>query len=79
MNEFYASRRRYIRPVLFFLPVMALFAIVHEHQAIAIPLVLVGFVVTAVMIGMNYRVSRRADLRLKAEKRDWEAQHAQPS
>lgn len=72
MEEYYASRRRYVRPVLVFLPVMVLFAIVHEHPAIAIPLTLAGFVVTVVMIGSNYRVARRADLRLKVEKHAWE-------
>jgi hypothetical protein len=51
---------------------MVVFAIVHEHPAIAIPITLAGFVVTAVMIGLNYRVARRADLRLKVEKHAWE-------
>jgi hypothetical protein len=72
MDEHYASRRRYVRPVLVFLPVMVLFAIVHEHPAIASPITLAGFVVTAVMIGLNYGVARRADLRLKVEKHAWE-------
>jgi hypothetical protein len=72
MDEYSASRHRYVRPVLVFLPVMVVFAIVHEHPAIAIPITLAGFVVTAVMIGLNYRVARRADLRLKVEKHAWE-------
>jgi hypothetical protein len=72
MDDYYGSRRRYVRPVLVFLPVMVLFAIVHEHPAIAIPITLAGFVVTVVMIGLNYRVARRADVRLKAEKHAWE-------
>ena len=45
---------------------------VHEHPAIAIPITLAGFLVTVVMIGLSYRVARRADLRLKVEKHAWE-------
>jgi hypothetical protein len=38
----------------------------------------VGFVVSIVMIEQNYRIQRRLNVRLKAEKREWEAKQARP-
>ena len=78
MDEWRASRRRQIRPVLVFLPVMILFAVLHT-QMVSVPIVLVGIVVTGVMIVQNGVIGWRADRRLKAEKREWEAKHREPS
>ena len=78
MDQWQESRRRYIRPVLVFLPVMAV-AYVKIHNMISVPILLVGTVVALVMVGQNGRIALRADRRLKAEKRDWEARQGRSS
>lgn len=79
MDEWRASRRRYIRPGLVFAPVMVVSYNVHAHEALALSILLGGGVVTWVMIGRNRKVALIADRRLKAEKREWEAKHREPS
>lgn len=72
MDQFHASRRRYIRPVLVFLPVMFL-ALVLPWEVPALVLLAVGVITVLVMVAQNFMVARRADQRLKAEKREWKA------
>jgi hypothetical protein len=72
-----ASIRRYIRPTLVLLPTMLL-ALVIPNKVLAQVLLGVGFVVSIVMIEQNYRIQRRLNVRLKAEKREWEAKQARP-
>ena len=79
MDEWRASRRRQIRPVLVFLPVMALTYFEIRHEAVALSILLVGMLLTGVMIVQNGVLGWRADRRLKAEKREWEAEHGEPS
>jgi hypothetical protein len=75
MDQYRASRRRYFR-VLVFLPVMfLLLGLQNLHVPAPILLVLlgVGFIVTTVIIWQNAVVAVRADRRLRAEKREWDA------
>ena len=72
-----ASMRRYIRPTLVLLPTMLL-ALVIPNKVLAQVLLGVGFIVSIVMIEQNYRIQRRLNVRLKAEKREWEAKQARP-
>jgi hypothetical protein len=50
------------------------------HAPVAVDLVLlgVGAIASFVLTGQNYVIQRRASLRLKAEKREWEAKQARP-
>ena len=77
MDQFYASRRRYIRPVLVFFPVLFL-ALVIPWKISALVLLGVGLIVVLIMVAQNFMVARRADQRLKAEKREWKARQARP-
>ena len=77
MDQYRASRRRYLRG-LFFLPVMFLVLVIPQ-QAPALVLLGVGGIVEFVIIWQNGVVAMRADRRLKAEKREWDAKHAGPS
>jgi len=79
MDEWRASRRRQIRPVLVFLPVMVVSYNLHAHEAVALSILLLGGLVTGVMIVQNGVIGWRADRRLKAEKREWQAKHREPS
>jgi hypothetical protein len=78
LDEYYASRRRYIRPVLVLFATMLLFFPTRRYEVAALAVVGVGGLVFFVMIGQNYRVERRADKRMKAENREWEAKQARP-
>lgn len=77
LDEYYASRRRYIRPVLVFLPIMFLFLAIRKYQVPALILLGVGSIAFFVMIWRNAIIAVRADRRLKAEKREWDAKQAQ--
>ena len=79
LDEYYASRRRYIRPVLVLFAMMLLFFATRKYEVLALTLVGVGMLVFFVLICQNYRVERRADKKMKAEKREWEAKHARPT
>ena len=79
MDQYRASRRRYIRPALVFLPVMFLvlgLQNLHVPPPVLVVLLLVGGTVTSVIIWQNAVVALRADRRLKAEKHEWEARQA---
>lgn len=76
MDEYRASRRRYFRPPLVFLPTMfLLLGLQNLHVPAPVLLVLLGMgsIVTFVMVWRNAKVAIRADRRLKAEKREWDA------
>ena len=73
MDQWRASKRRAIRPPLVFLPFMVVVAIVHDHEVVSVALTLVGMVAALAMAGQNFIIGRRAERRLKAEKREWEA------
>jgi Na+/H+ antiporter NhaC len=79
MEEFYASRRRYIRPVLVFLPVMFITLAIRKYEVAALMLIGVGLIVTLFMVAQNGVLAMRADRRLRAEKREWKAKQARPS
>ena len=76
-EDYNASIRRYIRPTLVFLPTMFL-ALVIPNEVLALVVLGVGFIVSIVMVEQNYRIQRRLNVRLKAEKREWEAKQAGP-
>jgi hypothetical protein len=76
-EDYHASIRRYIRPTLVFLPTMFL-ALVIPNEVLALVVLGVGFIVSIVMVEQNYRIQRRLNVRLKAEKREWEAKQAGP-
>ena len=81
MDQYRASRRRYFR-ILVFLPIMfVLLGLQNLHVPAPVLLALlgVGFIVTSVMIWQNAAVAMRADRRLKAEKREWDARRSGPS
>lgn len=82
LDEYYAGTRQNRRPALAMLTAMTLsLALWKLHAPVAIPLVLlgVGAIISFVLTGQNYVIQRRANLRLKAEKREWEAKHGRPS
>jgi hypothetical protein len=82
MDEYRASRRRYFWPGLGFLAMYFLLLglqNLHVPAPVLLGLLCVGFTVWSVMVWKNYRIARRADLRLKAEKREWDARKAGPS
>jgi hypothetical protein len=79
MDQWRASKRRAIRPVLVFLPALFLAGVLHDREAVAVTLTLVGMVVYFVMIGQNFVIVRRAERRLKAEKQSWETKNVRPS
>jgi hypothetical protein len=82
MEEYYASRRLSKRPVLVFLPTSFLAL---GLQQLGVPmfvnLVLLGAgtIAAFVLTTKNAKIMRQADRRLKAEKREWEAQQDRPS
>jgi hypothetical protein len=78
MEEYNASIRRYVRPTLVFLPTMLL-ALVIPNQVLALVVLGVGLIVSMVMVQQNYLVQRRLNVKLKAEKREWETKHPGPS
>ena len=71
-DEYNASLRRYIRPVLVFLPSMFL-GLVIPYQVPALVLLGVGTIVSIVMAQQTFVLQMRLNRRLKAEKREWEA------
>jgi hypothetical protein len=76
LDEYYAAKRLNWRPGLAMMAGMTLsLAPWKLHAPMAIPLVLlgVGAITSFVLAGQNYVIQRRAWLRLKAEKREWEA------
>jgi hypothetical protein len=76
MDQYRASRRRYIRPALVFLAMMFLvlgLQNLHVPAPVLIVLLGVGFTVWFVMVWQNAVVAVRADRRLKAEKHEWDA------
>jgi hypothetical protein len=77
-EEYNASIRRFIRPTLVFLTTMFL-ALVIPNKVLAQVLLGAGFIVSMVMVQQNYRIQRRLNVKLKAEKREWEAKHPGPS
>jgi hypothetical protein len=82
MDEYCASRRRYFRPALGFLAMMFLLLglqNLHVPAPVLLALLGVGFIVWLVMVLQNAVVAMRADRRLKAEKREWEAKQVGPS
>jgi hypothetical protein len=81
MNEFRASRRRNIRPGLVFLPMMFLVIALQKYGAptpVLVTLTSVAGVVSLVTVGQNHTIQRRADQRLKVEKRAWEERPTGP-
>jgi hypothetical protein len=82
MDEYRASRRRYFQPALGFLAMMFLLLglqNLHVPAPVLLALLGVGFIVWLVMVLQNAVVAMRADRRLKAEKREWEAKQVGPS
>jgi hypothetical protein len=82
MDQYRASRRRYIRPALVFLPVMFLvlgLQNLHVPAPVLVVLLVVGGIVTSVIIWQNAVVAMRADRRLRAEKREWDAKQSRPT
>jgi hypothetical protein len=82
MDEYYASRRRNIRPALVSLSMMALVLALREFQApVSVLLAVIGvwIIWSFVLIAQNYTIQRRADQRLKAEKHEWQAQQTRRS
>jgi hypothetical protein len=76
MDEYRASRRRYSRVALVFLPIMFLtLGLQNLHVPAPVLLALLGVagIVCFVIIWQNAVVAVRADRRLKAEKHEWEA------
>jgi hypothetical protein len=76
LDEYYAAKRLNWRPGLAMMAGMTLdLATWKLHAPMAIPLVFlgVGAIISFVLAGQNYVIQRRASLRLKAEKREWEA------
>ena len=70
MDQWRASKRRAIRPPLVFLPFMILFYIVRGHEAALLAATLVGGVAALAMPGRNFTIGRRAERRMKAEKKE---------
>lgn len=77
MDQWRASKRRAIRPVLVFVPLILL-ALVLPNEAAGVTLSLGAMTIGYVMIWQNFVVVRRAERRLKAEKMAWEAKQPQP-
>ena len=76
LDEYHAAQRLSWRPGLAMMAGMTLsLGLWKLHAPMAIPLVLlgVGLITSFVLTGQNYVIQRRAWLRLKAEKREWEA------
>ena len=73
MEQWRASKRRAIRPALVFLPFMVVAVIVHSYEVAAVALTLVGMVAALAMTGQNLIIGRRAERRMKTEKKEWEA------
>ena len=69
--EYQRSRRRYMRPALVGLLTLVVAGILRRWEAVALAVVIVGFGVSLVLVSLNYRVARRADLRLAAERMQW--------
>jgi hypothetical protein len=78
LDQYYASRSRYKRPVLL-LASMLLLIPLRKYYVLVIVLALVGMIAGFVMVAQNYRIERRADKRLHMEKREWDASHHGPS
>ena len=79
LDEYYAAKRLNRRPGWAMMAGMTLSLVLWKlHAPVAIPLVLLGVGGTAsfVLAGQNYVIQRRASLRLKAEKREWDAKQA---
>jgi hypothetical protein len=72
-----ASIRRYVRPTLVLLPTMLL-ALVIPNEVLALVVLGIGSIVSIAMIEQNYRFQRRLNVRLKADKREWEAKQERP-
>lgn len=82
MDEYYASRRRNIRPVLVSLPILALVLVLRKYGApvfVLLALIGVWMIAFSVLIAQNFTVQRRADQRLKAEKHEGDARRTGPS
>lgn len=79
LDQWYASRRRYIRPVLVLGSTLLLIPVMRKWELAGVVLLCLAVSVIFVMVAQNYVIERRADKRLKAEKHEWEAKHARPS
>jgi hypothetical protein len=81
-EEYYASRRLSKRPVLVFLPTSFL-ALGLQQLGVPMPVTLVlfgvGMIAFFVLTTKNAKIMKQADRRLKAEKKEWEAQQDRPS
>ena len=72
MDQWRASKRRSIRPPLVFFPFMVVAVIVHSYEVAAVALTLVGMATALAMTGQNVIIGRRAERRMKTEKKQWE-------
>ena len=73
MDQWRASKRRSIRPPLVFFPFMVVAVIVHSYEVAAVTLTLVGTAAALAMTGQNVIIGRRAERRMKTEKKEWES------
>jgi hypothetical protein len=81
LDEYYAGTRLNRRAALAMMTGMTLsLASWKLHAPVAVFMVLlgVGAIASFVLTGQNYVIQRRASLRLKAEKREWEAKQSGP-
>jgi hypothetical protein len=82
LDQYYASRRRNVRPSLVFLIMMFSGLALQKFGAPMLVLLVlwsVGMIAVFVVVAQNFRIQRRADMRFKAEKREWEVKQARPS
>ena len=80
MDQYRAGMRRSIRPALVFLPMMFLglgLQNLHVPAPFLVVLLVVGTIATLVIVAQNYGYQRRAQQRLKAERREWEVKTGQ--